>query len=289
MKDNTFSVLISIYYKENPDFLKQSLNSVFEQTLRPSEVVLVKDGELTNELEEVISQFSSRYPHIFRIIALEKNVGLGEALRIGLLHCTYEIVARMDSDDVCLPLRFEKQMSVLQKDTSIDITGSFIAEFENRIDEITSIRKVPCEFGDIATKARYRNPFNHQTVMFRKSAVIIAGNYKSFLWYEDYYLWVRMLIQNHKAVNIPEVLVYVRTGTSMFKRRGGFNVFINEVRFQKELLKLNFISVLELTYNIVTRGLVRLLPVSLRKLVYSLFLREKRNLNDQVNAVNTNN
>lgn len=270
-----FSVLMSIYYKEDPEFLKQSLNSVLEQTLKPSEIVLVKDGELTYELDEVINQFVVQYPNMFKIVALEKNVGLGEALQTGLLNCTYEIVARMDSDDICLPNRFEKQIEIFDKDTSIDLVGSYIAEFETDTKKIKSVRAVPCEFCDIVKKAKNRNPFNHVTVMFRKSAVIEAGNYKRFLWYEDYYLWIRMLLQNHKAVNIPDILVYVRTGTSMFKRRGGLKVFLNEVKFQKELLRLNFITIIQFIYNLVTRGSTRLLPVHLRKIIYHLFLRKK--------------
>ncbi|MED4976441.1 glycosyltransferase [Heyndrickxia faecalis] len=270
-----FSVLMSLYWKEVPEYLDSSLNSIVNQSLMPSEIVIIKDGPLNENLENILYKYVINYPKLFKIIGLKKNVGLGRALEIGLKHCTYEIVARMDTDDIALYNRFEKQIPLIQNDTSISALGSWIAEFDNNPSELKTIRKVPLDYEEILDKARYRNPLNHMSVVFRKSAVLSVGNYQSFLWNEDYYLWVRLLINGYKIINTNDVLLYVRTGEDMFNRRGGITYFKNEIRLQKKFLELKYIKRTDFIRNILTRGIVRILPNKLRSTIYRTLLRNK--------------
>lgn len=267
-----FSVLMSVYFKEKPEYLSEAIQSILNQKLPPDEIVIVKDGALNYELDKVIEDFSNKNS-IFKIIALEKNVGLGEALRIGVLNCTYDIIARMDSDDICSYERFWTQSEVFRKDPLVDVVGGWIAEFEDNIDNITSIRKVPLEEEAIKIKARYRNPLNHMAVMFKKASVLGCGNYKPFLWNEDYYLWVRMIMGGCKIINLPEILVYARAGRDMIKRRGGLKYIKNEIKLQKEFKKIKFINSYQYVFNIVLRTSVRILPGNIRRSVYTTLLR----------------
>ncbi|MGG3467838.1 glycosyltransferase [Neobacillus pocheonensis] len=269
----SFSVLLSVYNKENPIYFEESLKSIINQSLVPSEIVLVKDGPLNAALDKIVNQFQVLYPNLFQVISLKNNVGLGEALRIGVEHCSNEIVARMDTDDISLPFRFERQINIMESDPTISVLGSWIAEFDDEPSEIKTIRKVPLNYEEIKKKARYRNPLNHMSVVFRKSAVIEAGNYKPFLWNEDYYLWVRMLIKGFKIVNLGEILLYVRAGEAMFNRRGGLKYLLNEVKLQKEFLDLKFTSTNDYVRNIVIRGSVRVLPNKIRGIIYKSLLR----------------
>ena len=239
-----FTVLLSLYYKEAPQYLRQSLDSIFTQKLLADEVVLVKDGPLTEELNEIIVSYACRYPFL-KIVSFSKNQGLGKALNEGLKHCSHDIVARMDTDDIAKPERFEKQLAVFKKHPDIDVVGAWIDEFENDISSVRSVRKLPEHQCDILTFAKRRNPINHPVVMFRKSAVLAAGGYQHFPLFEDYYLWIRMLINGAKFYNIQESLLYFRFSSEMFKRRGGWKYAMNEFRFQWMMRKLHFISILE--------------------------------------------
>jgi len=267
-----FSVLISVYDKENPAYLKAALESIWnEQTLRPSEIVLVKDGDLTPELDWVIDQFQATAP--VKICKLDKNGGLGTALAKGLNLCSNELVARMDSDDISFPDRFEKQIKLMKERPELDISGTNIAEFKHYENQICSNRRMPSQFSEIKRFAKMRNPLNHMTVLFKKSAVIGAGNYKPFFGYEDYYLWIRMLRNGYMIGNIPENLVSVRVGNDMFARRQGVRFFIQEFRLQKEMLQMNFLNIWEYFRNILLRAFPRLFPLWGIKLVYK-FLRK---------------
>ena len=186
-----FSVLLSLYHKESPLFLRQSLTSIFTQTLLPIEVVLVEDGPLTDELYAVIKEFTSQHPEL-KVISLPTNRGLGKALNEGLKHCSYDLVARMDTDDIAKPDRFEKQLAIFLEHPEIDVVGAWIDEFEGEVSNVLSMRKVPEQHENILRFAKGRCPVNHPVVMFRKSAVLKAGGYKHFPLFEDYYLWVRM-------------------------------------------------------------------------------------------------
>ncbi|SDN09047.1 Glycosyl transferase family 2 [Fictibacillus solisalsi] len=270
-----FSVLMSVYFKENPYFLDQSINSIINQTIVPNEIVLVKDGILTEELNSIINKYIKKYPSLFKIIDFKENQGLGKALREGVKACSYEIIARMDTDDIAVKDRFQKQLSYLRDNIEIDLVGSYIEEFEDNINNVLAIKRVPIHHYDIYNYAKKRNPLNHMTVMYRKQAVLKAGNYKSFSWNEDYYLWVRMLVNSSKMYNLPEVLVHARTGNSMFERRGGKNYAQADIKLQIEYYKLGFINMKEFILNIILRTSIRFLPNKIRAFIYLKFLRSK--------------
>lgn len=268
-----FSVLMSVYHKENPEFLKEAIDSVINQTVQPTEIVIVKDGKLTKELDDVIDMHIKDNEGLFNILELETNCGLGVALSKGINACKYDIIARMDSDDISNKYRFEKQLDIFKKNTKVDIVGSNIAEFMDDVNIICSERKVPENNDDIIKFAKKRCPFNHMTVMYKKQAVLDAGNYIKFESLEDYYLWARMLKNGCYALNIQENLVYARIGNGMFKRRSGLGYVKSEIKLQKQFKSLGFINNFELGFNILSRMLVRIIPNNMREIIYFKLLR----------------
>ena len=267
-----FSVLLSVYYKESYSAFCKSLDSIFTQTTCPDEVILVEDGPLSSELNDIISEYSAKYPTL-KIIPLPTNQGLGKALNEGLKHCSYDIVARMDTDDIAKPDRFEKQLAVFEKYLDIDVVGAWIDEFEDDISDVKSVRKLPELPDDIRQFAKRRNPINHPVVMFRKSAVLAAGGYQHFPLFEDYYLWIRMLMNGAKFYNIQESLLYFRFSPEMFKRRGGWRYVISELHFLQKMRQMHFISFSEFMQNLFVRFSIRLIPNSLRAIVYTKLIR----------------
>lgn len=271
-----FSVLMSVYYKENPSWFKTALDSVINQTLQPNEIVLIEDGKLTDELYKVIEEYKNQYSNLFKIIPLEKNSGLGEALRIGVLNCSNELIARMDTDDIARNDRFEKQIQFFQEHPNVDLVGSWISEFEDEPDKIISYRQLPTEHFDIYKFGQFRCPVNHMTVMYKKSAVLKAGNYQTFKNIEDYYLWGRMLKQGAVFANIPECLVNVRAGNSMLKRRANLTYFFNsEFPLHTELYKMGFINLKQYLRNISSKFLLRAIPQWAMAIIYRKFLRKE--------------
>lgn len=268
-----FSVLLSIYQKEKSINLKQSLDSIINQTIEANEIILVKDGPLTEKLELVLDSYSKQHKNL-KIVPLSQNQGLGKALNEGLKHCSYEIVARMDTDDIAKPNRFEKQIAVFQSQPDVDVVGTWIDEFEGSTQNVISTRKLPETNKEINKYAKKRNPINHPTVMFRKQAVLDAGGYQHFPLFEDYYLWVRMLLNGAKFYNIQESLLYFRFSQDMFKRRGGFKYACTEAKFQWVLHQLGFISITKTCINIAIRFATRIIPNSLRGWIYKNILRK---------------
>lgn len=271
-----FSVLMSVYYKENPEYLKLALDSVINQTLRPDEIVLVQDGKLTNALYEVIETFVNKNPKLFKIVPLENNVGLGEALKIGVENCTFDLIARMDTDDIARSDRFERQIEFFENHNDIDIVGSWISEFENDPNKIIAYRQLPTSHSDIYKFGQFRCPLNHMTVVYKKDAVLSSGNYKPFKNIEDYYLWGRMLKNGCKFANIPECLVNVRAGNAMLQRRANLTYFFNsEFPLHTEFYKMQFINQKQYLRNIVTKFLLRAMPMWAMSLIYKKFLRKE--------------
>ncbi|HAQ17689.1 MAG TPA: amylovoran biosynthesis protein AmsE [Prolixibacteraceae bacterium] len=263
----SFSVLLSVYYKEKPEYLSSALESIWKnQTLKPKEIVIVKDGPLSDELDHVIDAFSTIAP--IKCVSLDKNYGLGIALAKGLEACSNEIVARMDSDDIAQPDRFEKQVKFLVEHPKYDVVGSNIAEFNQSINDIVSFRKVPEQANEITSFAKRRNPMNHMTIVFRRRAVLDAGNYVPFLGYEDYYLWVRMFRNGSKFYNLQENLVFARIGNDMLVRRQGINFFFQELKLQKEFRRIGFINRFDYMLNLLFRATPRLFPIWGLKYVY---------------------
>lgn len=271
-----FSVLMSVYYKENPSWFKTALDSVINQTLQPNEIVLIEDGKLTDELYKVIEEYKNQYSNLFKIIPLEKNSGLGEALRVGVLNCSNELIARMDTDDIARNDRFEKQIQFFQEHPNVDLVGSWISEFEEKPDKIISYRQLPIEHQEIYKFGQFRCPVNHMTVMYRKDAVLKAGNYQTFKNIEDYYLWGRMLKQGAVFANIPECLVNVRAGNSMLRRRANLTYFFNsEFPLHTELYRMGFISLKQYLRNISSKFLLRAIPQWAMAIIYRKFLRKE--------------
>lgn len=267
-----FSVLISIYCKEKASFLEEALNSVFNQTILPAEVILVKDGPLTEELESVISNYEDRNP-ILKVISLSQNKGLGSALNEGLMHCSYDWIARMDADDICFPNRFEKQVAVIEKYPELSFISSSIAEFTNSPKEIVSYRNLPEFHEEIYKYAKTRCPLNHPAVMYRKQAVLECGGYREFP--EDYHLWVRALMKGYKFYNIQDPLLYFRSNIDTIKRRGGWKYAIAEIGHQKEFYKIGFLPYSQFLKNGISRFVIRIIPSKIRYYLYSGLLRTK--------------
>lgn len=267
-----FSVLIAVYAQETAQNLRQSLESIFQQELPPSEVVLVEDGPLTEALEEVIREFSENRQEL-KILKLAQNQGLGMALKEGLKLCSHDIVARMDSDDIALPQRFSKEMAWLEAHPETDVVGSWVDEFSGNPQDVYSTRRLPEHHEEILRFSRYRNPMNHPTVMFRKEAVEKAGGYRHCPLFEDYDLWVRMLMTGARFHNLQESLLCFRLTPQLFSRRGGSHYIRQEVNFQRLMYHMGHIGWWRMMGNLAIRVTLRLMPNAWRKYGYLFFLR----------------
>lgn len=268
-----FSLLMSVYRYDDSDFFEQALISVEASSVKPLDFVLVCDGQLTAKLDHIIDDYCTKLP--INLVRLPSNVGLGKALQVGVTHCHYDWIARFDADDICHLDRFSKQIAFIKEHPEIDVIGGQVIEFIHDPNEINVNKKsVPTNHDQIYNYAKSRNPINHMTVMFRKSAVLEAGNYQHAPLYEDYDLWVRMLIKGFKFVNIDDVLVYVRAGDNMYRRRGGVSYAQQEIKMQHSFYKLGFLSFLQLIKNLILRIPIRLIPSSIRGLIYSKILRQ---------------
>lgn len=266
-----FSVLISVYDGESATSLREALISIIDQSTAPDEVVLVKDGPLSEELDETIENLKSEYPHLFTIVSIKRNIGLGRALDIGLEHCSNPLVARMDADDISVEDRFSRQLQYLQHHPNISLVGGYMRE--NGKSEDGFIRQVPITPEEVEETAHIRNPLNHPTVMFRKSAVKSAGGYQDLQAIQDYDLWVRMLMEGYKLANIPEVLVTTNEDTNLYQRRGGTKYLKTEIKVQKLFVDYGFLTPLEMMRNLLIRVPIRLIPNNIRSKLYRFALR----------------
>lgn len=266
---------MSVYYKEKPEYLKLAIESILNQTVSTNDFVLICDGMLTPQLEAVINDFEKNIPNIFRVIRLKQNGGLGHALNIGLQYCKNDLIARMDSDDISLPQRCEIQLKMFMSNSELTLASGTIAEFYNIPEDVVRVRKLPLLEKDIRKFAKRRNPMNHMAVMFRKSAVIEAGNYQDMPLAEDYYLWARMLVKGCHVKNTDNLLVYARIGNGMFLRRGGLSYAKKIYKLQKSFLDIHFISKINFLQNCFIRIIISIIPVSARKLLYIKLLRRK--------------
>ena len=270
-----FSVAMSVYKKEDPIFFDRALQSITDfQTVKPSEIVLIVDGPVGEELNAVIDKYTEKYD-FFNVIRLAENGGLGNALKLAVESAKYELIARMDTDDIALPNRFEEQLQYFENDETLDIVGGDISEFIGDENNIVAYRKVPTKHEEIKNYMRTRCPFNHVAVMYKKTAVQKAGGYLDLFWNEDYYLWIRMQLSGAKFANTGTTLVNVRTGSDMYARRGGKKYFKSEKFLQKYMLKNKMINRITYTKNILKRWIVqRCLPNRLRGWVFRKFARK---------------
>jgi len=264
-----YSVLMSVYAKENPEYLRMAMQSISQQTVSTNDFVVVCDGELTVELDSVILEFKQQFGEVMQILRLEKNVGLGNALKLGLQKCKNELVARMDSDDISLPNRMELEMDLFNNNSHLSIVGSVVAEFTEDQSIVTGQRRVPENQNDIILFSKNRNPFNHPSVMFKKSDVEKVGNYDNrFPFFEDYNLWIRLLHSQYNGSNIQEPLVLMRVSEDMYLRRGGFGYAKNLLAFHLWLKKIHWIGLQEIIFSVLPHAIVCILPNIIRSFIY---------------------
>lgn len=271
--DMDFSVAMSIYKSDDPACLEVALDSIFHQTLPPTEVVMVGDGTLPDDLLSVVHQMEDKYPNL-RFLPQEKNRGLGEALRIACENCKYDYIARMDSDDISLPDRFEKQMRCFEEDDNLSIVGGMITEFVGEPENIVDQRLLPLEDADIKRFMVSRAGVNHVTVVFKKDDLMKAGNYSGKYRQEDYYLWARMWNAGCKFKNIPDVVVNVRSGANQFARRGGLKYFKEHMKIFKLMYQWHLITYPQLMKNYILRFAQVAFPTTLRTWAYQHLLRK---------------
>ena len=271
-----FTVCMSVYSKSKPDEFLAAFNSIIQQTAPPQEIILIIDGPISNDLEQTIEKTKALYDNLLQIIRLNENCGLGIALKTAIENASNELIARMDSDDISYPDRFAAQLDYFTKHPDVAILGGQITEFIDNPNNIIGKRVVPLDHEAIAKYMKKRCAMNHPTVMFRKEAVINAGNYQDWFLNEDYYLWIRMLKCDYKFANLNKLLVNIRVSKELYIRRGGKAYFKSEVEIQKLMRKLRMISLPRELYNIIIRFCVQiLLPNSLRALLYQSVFRTK--------------
>lgn len=267
-----FSVLMSVYRNDRPEWLRECLDSVFGQTLPADEVVMVIDGPIAPELRSVVDDFALIHKELF-VSPLPDNVGLGRALNHGLSLCSNDIIVRMDADDVSLPHRFKRLIETFESFPNVDAVSSWIDEFEGQHDNIVSSRRLPEFPYELNSFAKSRSPLNHAAAAFKRSALMLVGGYVHFPLYEDYYLWARLLQSGFKFYNIQESLLLVRVSSDMYKRRGGWEYAKTSAQFQWRLKKMGLISMFTALKNSFIRGTVFLMPNQLRAWFYKHFLR----------------
>lgn len=275
MSDYRFSVLMSVYRKENEKHFRAAMESnLVSQSLKPDEMVLVCDGPITEELEQVICEYKNRFPQILHVFRLENNVGLGKALNYGLEHCEFTWVARSDSDDICAPDRFEKQIAYLKQNPDVDILSANIAEFAEDFTKPDRYKKMPTTHKDIVRMAKSRCPINHMAAIFRKTVIEECGSYQHLPYAEDYYLWVRAIARGAIFGNVNECLVFARVGNGMEKRRsnrayiGSWKVLSQYMLTEKLIGRVRFL------WNMVSIRVFVYMPVGFKKWVYKCLLRK---------------
>ena len=269
-----YSVLMSVYIKEKPEFLRESMQSIYDQTIPTDDFILICDGPLTEELNDVIEEMHNKFQNRLRVHRLNNNVGLGNALNVGVRLCKNELVARMDSDDISKSFRCEQQINKFKEFSELAIVSATIEEFGESPEKLDNKKILPETHEQILEYAKHRNPFNHPCVMYKKSSVIQAGGYQDFYLLEDYYLWIRMLLRGLKGYNIQETLLLMRTGAGLYNRRSGGKYALSQMKLFRYMYKNNFISFYQCIVSIITRGIVALIPNKARVFIYQHFLRK---------------
>ena len=270
------SCLISVYGKENPQYLEKCLESIHLGTVVPGEIVLVCDGPLKEEHYQVINRFQSLLP--LETVRLEKNMGLSAALNQGLKHCKADWIARMDSDDICMSDRFEKQIRYIASHPEVDVFGGQIEEYDDSMTTPLGLRIVPTLDAELKKFALRRNPMNHMTVMYRRSVIDLAGGYPNLKLMEDYALWLRLMKNGVCFGNLEDVLVKVRAGESMIRRRGGLSYIKSEFLLQREMHRLSFKNIFRAYIDFFLRSTIFLSPAAIRSKVYKYALRKIQTL-----------
>lgn len=274
-EQNRYSVLMSVYYKEKPEYLRDSMMSIFHQTVQTDNFVLVCDGPLSDSLNSVICEMEETYSSALHVHRLKKNHGLGNALNFGMKYCTNSLVARMDSDDISRPDRCEKELRIFESNPSLSIVSGIVEEFTTTPDHIEARRVVPETQEKILEFAKMRNPFNHPCVMYRKEDVQNAGGYKDFYLLEDYFLWIRMLQRGYQGFNLQEPLLWMRTGSDLYNRRGGWKYMESQIKLLRYMKNTGFINTAEFLSGCAVRFGSSIAPNKLRSKVYKKLLRSE--------------
>jgi glycosyltransferase involved in cell wall biosynthesis len=273
LPNKEFSVLMSLYWKESPGNLSECLQSICNSTVLPSEVLVVLDGSIPNKLMFVLKKFKARLP--LRLIPLVKNVGLPEALNQGILNCKTDLIARFDTDDICHTVRFERQLLFMEKNPDIAVVGSHVGEFLNGINKVYSFRRVAINHESIVRYAKIRNPLNHPSVMYRKSAINAVGGYPLYaLAFEDYALWLNLILKGYKLSNLDEVLVFMRAGPNQAQRRRGIKYAKIEWKFASDYYRYGFFKLYEMIVFLIIRLPFRFLPNRVLWISYKHIIRK---------------
>ena len=258
---------MSVYCKENSTFFHQAMESIWtNQTKRPSQIVLVKDGPLTVQLDDLINFWQDKIGTVLEVVPLSSNVGLGAALNVGLQQCTYDIVARMDTDDIALPFRFEKQLSFMENHSDIAVSSSWLEEIDEK-GKLFSIRKLPARPEDLIRFARKRSPIAHPVAIFRKKAVLDVGGYPPLRKSQDYGLWAQLLVRGYQMANIQEPLLKMRVG-NVFGGGRSLEQLVNEWKMFQYQKQIGFLNWTSFTRNFAIRCVLRLSPVFIKKCLY---------------------
>jgi glycosyltransferase involved in cell wall biosynthesis len=262
-----FSLLLPVWAGDRPDFLTAAFrSSVQDQTRRPDEVVIVRDGPVPPALGQALADLVAGSPVPVRLLELPRNGGLGPALDAGLAACSHGVVARMDADDLSLPHRFAVQLPMIE--SGLDLVGAGLVEFGDHPDDLVGTRTPPTDPADIAARARFADPFNHPTVVYRRDLVRAVGGYSDFALMEDYLLWAKLLVAGARVANTAEPLVKYRVGAGAYARRGGLGQLRAELAVQRRFRELGFTTRRQWARNVVLRGGYRLVPERLRRTAY---------------------
>ena len=261
------SLLLPVWHRDRPEFLEAAFRStVVDQTRRPDHVVVVRDGPVTPALASALAGLVDTSPVPVDVLELDRNVGLGPALDAGLDACRYDVVARMDADDVSLPHRFAAQMPLLE--AGADLVGSAMLEFGEGAADVVGRRVPPIEPDAIRARSRFADPFNHPTVVYRRSCVQAVGGYGDFALMEDYLLWAKMILAGARVANVADPLVLYRVGAGAYRRRGGWTQLRTELGLQRRLHALGFTPRAQYVRNVAVRGGYRLVPEGVRRAAY---------------------
>lgn len=268
-----FSVLMSLYDKERPEYLDQALKSIIvNQELKPNEIVLVFDGPINNKLNNIVEKYIGIF-NKFKVVKLERNIGLGLALKEGLKECSNNLIFRMDTDDISHENRFKKQVEFFKNNPDIKILGTNAIDFDSNIENQVNKRVFPKENKEIQIFSKRRCPFLHPTVAFYKDVVLEVESYRDLLFFEDYDLFLRIL-RRYQGYNLQENLLYFRSNENVFKRRGGFNYLKLEYKALKKFKEENLMSKYYFFTNLLIRIGFRVCGNNLRSSLYKIILRK---------------
>lgn len=271
-----FSVLLSLYHKESPEALIQCFESIWNnQTIKPTEIILVIDGEIGHSLQHCLSKIQVEIGYPLKTIQLPVNLGLGNALNQGLSICTYDWIFRMDTDDICLPDRFEKQIQFITDNPNIALFGGQVLEFNKKIEDAHTLKSVPTTPEAIKQFSLLRCPFNHMTVAYKKKVILDLGGYQHHLYMEDYNLWLRVIGNGFNVANLPDVLLYARVGNGMYSRRKGFQYVQSEKQLLQLKKELHLQHPIKANILFIIRASIRLLPTNILSFIYNKLLRKK--------------